>query len=159
MTVLPRVLLVEDQIGDILWLVDLINSRGYEIVLATNEEMALQLLEAVSRGAESYSLAIVDVAVAVKALQDIFALDDQFFEKSQDTGIRLCRYARGELGLTPEKLPITCLTVRDDDEVKAVMDELQIPLYNKAPQSPPDSIRVFIEKHLPVISSEAGPRT
>lgn len=144
-----RVLVIEDQIGDLLWLLDLIRSRGYEVVLATNEESARKLLEAAGRGTESYVLAIVDVAVAVKDLHDLIALDEQFFEDSLNTGIRLCRYARKELALSPEKLPMVCLTVRDDEEVKAAMEELGIPLFNKAPQSPSESIRGYIETHLP----------
>ncbi|HEV2856184.1 MAG TPA: hypothetical protein VHC97_25570 [Thermoanaerobaculia bacterium] len=156
MSELSRVLIIEDQIGDVLWLVDLIRSRGYEVVLATNEEAARKLLEAVSRGQESYALAIMDVAVAIKDLQDLIALDEQFFEDSVNTGIRLCRYARQKLGLSPERLPIVCLTVRDDEEVKAAMEDLQIPLFNKAPQSQSESIRGFIEDRVPVRATSAA---
>jgi CheY-like chemotaxis protein len=143
-----RVLIIEDQIGDLLWLLDLIRSRGYETVLVTNEDAARRRLEAVSRGEESYALAIVDVAVAIKDLADLIALDDQFFEDSQDTGIRLCRYARHELGLTPERFTLACLTVRDDLDVRREMKALQVPLFNKAAQSPAESIRGFIEQQL-----------
>lgn len=145
-----RVLIIEDQIGDVLWLVDLIRSRGYEVVLATNEQAARKLLEAVSREQASYALAIVDVAVAIQDLQDLISFDEQFFESSLSTGIRLCRYARRDLGLSPQRIPIACLTVRDDDEVRAAMEDLRIPLFNKAPQSPSESIRGFIEDCLPV---------
>jgi CheY-like chemotaxis protein len=149
MTSSPSVLLIEDQVGDLLWLLDLIRGRGYEVVLATNEDEANQRLAAVQAGSESYALAIVDVAVALKDLMDLANLDDQFFEDSQNTGIRLCRYARKELGISEAELPMACLTVRDDDEVKAAMEDLRIPLFNKAPQSPAESIRGFLDTHLP----------
>lgn len=151
----PRhVLVIEDQIGDLLWLLDLIRSRGYEVVLATNEEAARKRLKAVSEGFDTYVLAIVDVAVAIKDLHDLISLDEDFFEESQSTGIRLCRYAREELGLTAERFAMACLTVRDDPEVKREMKKLRVPLFNKAAQSqnPAESIRGFIEQRLPSLT-------
>lgn len=145
----PRVLIVDDQVGDLTWLLDVIRRGGCDVVLATNEDAARQRLLAVREGNESYTFAIVDVMVAVKDLQDLIALDEQFFEDSRDTGIRLCRYARQELGLSAKELPIACLTVREDQEVKDAMAELGIPLYNRVPSSSSEGIRGFVEKHLP----------
>lgn len=154
MTAPARVLIVEDQIGDLYWLLDLIQSRGYEVVVATNEEAARERLRAVKEGTQSFHLAIVDVMVAVKDLKDLADPDERFFENSKRTGIRLCHLARDKdkLGLTSDQLPIVCLTVRDDKEVREEMKTLRIPLYNKAPQTPAESIRVFIEDHLPDLS-------
>src|SRR4051812_45154489 len=151
MTTPARVLIVEDQVGDLYWLLDLIQSRGYEVVVATNEAAAQQRLRAVKEGTDSFRLAIVDVMVAIKDLKDLANLDEQFFEESKGTGIRLCHLARDEdkLGLTAEQLPIVCLTVRDDEEVREAMKTLGIPLYNKAPHTPSESIRVLIEERLP----------
>lgn len=151
MTALARVLIVEDQVGDLYWLLDLIRSRGYEVVVATNEYAAKERLQAVKEGTDSFRLAIVDVMVAVKDLKDLTNLDNRFFEDSKRTGIRLCHLARDKdkLGISAEELPIVCLTVRDDEEVRKEMKALDIPLYNKAPHTPSESIREFIENCLP----------
>ncbi len=145
-----QVLTIDDQVGDLLWLLDLIRSRGYGVVTATNEKEGRERLQAVKAGEESYSLAIIDVMMSTHPIEDLVDLDEKFFEESRDTGIRLCRYARKELGISPQELPIACLTVRDDDDVSRAMGELDIPLFNRVPQSPEDSIRRFIEERLPL---------
>jgi CheY-like chemotaxis protein len=157
MTPAPRVLIVDDQVGDITWLIDLIQDRGYVVVVATNEEAARKQLEAVRQGQASYALAIIDVMVAVKDLMDLATLDDDTFEVSRDTGIRLCKYARRDLGLSERDLLIACLTVRDDNDVKAAMRDLGIPLFNRAPYGPEDSIGDFVEAHLPVVEDRGEP--
>ena len=150
---MKRVFIVDDRIGDLTWLLDLISRRGYEVLLATNEQAARKRLEAVQKGEESYVLAIMDVMVATHDLVDLIALDEKFFEDSRDTGIRLCEFARQELGIPPEVLPIVCLTAREDEKVKAAMHQLDIPLFHRAPHSPEESIRGFIEERLPVVST------
>jgi len=149
MTERPSVLIVDDQVGDLVWLIDLIQNRGYEIVFATNEEAAAERVRAVKGRTETYMLAIVDVMIAIKDLSKLTSLNHEFFENSRDTGIRLCRLARRELGISRGQLPIVCLTVRDDEEVRNAMRELEIPLFNRAPGSATDSIRGYIEKNLP----------
>lgn len=155
MTESPSVLVVDDQIGDLRWLLDLIRNRGHNVVVATNEEAARRKLEEVKEGTATYKLAVIDVMVAIKDLMDLATLDEQFFESSRDTGIRLCQYAREELRLSNKVLPIACLTVRDDDEVKSAMSRLKIPLFNRAPYNPSESIRDFIEARLTPVA-EAG---
>lgn len=153
-----QVLIIDDQLGEILWLLDRLRHRGYETVVATNEEAGRRQLEAVKDGRERYAAAIIDVMVAIKDLEDLLAedeeLDDEFFEESTDTGIRLCRYARRDLSLSADDLPIACLTVREDDEVKEAMKGLGIPLYNRIPQDPSESIVGFLEQHLPPVGAE-----
>lgn len=148
----PRVFIVDDQIGDLLWLVDLLRQRGYEERVATNEEAAKRHLVEIQQGRESYALAIFDVMVATKDLADLVkldsGLDDRFFEDSRNTGIRLCSYARKELGISESQLPIVCITVREDDEVKTALRKLGIQLFNRAPSSKRDSIRRFLERKL-----------
>src|SRR5215210_224466 len=151
MTERPSVLIVDDQVGDLVWLIDLVQNRGYEIVFATNEEVASERLHAVKGRAESYVLAIVDVMIAIKDLSKLTSLNNEFFENSRETGIRLCRLARRELGISRGQLPIVCLTVRDDEDVRNAMKELEIPLFNRAPGSA-DSIRGYVERHLPAQS-------
>ncbi|HZF09760.1 MAG TPA: response regulator [Thermoanaerobaculia bacterium] len=154
MTAPARVLIVEDQVGDLYWLLDLIHSRGYEVVVVTNEAAAQERLRAVKDGTDSFRLAIMDIMVAVKDLKDLVNLDERFFEDSKRTGIRLCHLARDKdkLGLTADQLPIVCLTVRDDEEVREAMKALGIPFYNKAPNTPSESIREFIEDRLPTLA-------
>lgn len=149
----PKVLIVDDQIGDLLWLLDLVRNRGYDVVVAANEETAQERLRAVKAGTETYSIAVVDVMVAVKDLTRLAALDDLFFEDSRNTGIRLCRLARCELGISAAELPIVCLTAREDDEVRNAMSELDIPLFHRAEYSSSDSIRGFVEGKLKSVST------
>lgn len=148
----PSVLIIDDQVGDLVWLIDLIQNRGYEIVFATNEEAARERFRAVKEQAESYVLTIVDVMIAIKDLSKLTSLDREFFASSRDTGIRLCRLARRELGISRGQLPIVCLTVRDDEDVRRAMEELDILLFNRAPGSSAGSIRGYIERHLPAQS-------
>jgi CheY-like chemotaxis protein len=150
MTSTPSVLIVDDQIIDIGWLIDLIQRRGYVIVLATNEEAARQQLESVQQGQASFALAIIDVMVAVKDLMHWDSLDDKIFVDSRSTGIRLCHYARRQLGLSEKKLPIISITGRDDQEVRREMKKINIRLFNRGPER---DIRSFVEKHLPMIAS------
>jgi CheY-like chemotaxis protein len=144
----PRVFIVDDQMGDLLWLLDLIQNRGYDAVIATNEEAAQERFRAIKAGTEAYALAVVDVMVAVKDLARIATLDKEFFEDSRNTGIRLCQLARNGLGITAEQLPIACLTAREDDEVRNVMRELDIPLFHRTDYSSSGSIRGFVEEKL-----------
>jgi CheY-like chemotaxis protein len=152
------VLIVDDQVEEILWLLELLDHRGYSVTIATNEKDANARLDAVRAGAESYVAAIFDVMVSTLSIEEIIAgevaLDDSFFEDSKDTGLRLCRRARS-LGLT---IPIACLTVRQDAAVEALREELGIPVYHRVPFDPSESILEFLDRHLrPVGSSRTAP--
>jgi CheY-like chemotaxis protein len=152
----PRVLIVDDQMGGLLWLLDLIQNRGYDVVIATNEEAARERLRAIKAATEEYAMAVIDVMVAVKDLTQIAALDDQFFEDSRNTGIRLCQLARHDLQIPAEQLPIACLTAREDDEVRNAMRELEIPLFHRAEYTSSDSIRSFVEEQLPAVGTRSA---
>src|ERR1700681_1251691 len=147
---MSQVLIIDDQPGDLLWLLDLLDARGYGHTLATNGKEGRARLAAVKAETEAYALAIIDVGVATLPIEDLMLedLDDKFFQDSRDTGIHLCRYARKELGLSARDLPIVCLTVRDDDAVQDAMRELGIQLFHRAPHSSSESIRGFIEENL-----------
>jgi len=152
-----QVLIIDDQPGEILWLIDRIRHRRATAVVATNEGSGRAELSAVRGGERKYVLAIIDVMVAIKGLSELIAhdedLDEEFFEKSTETGIRLCRYAREELGLTESELPIAVLTVRSEDsEVReAIGKRLGIPIYPRIPTSDPSpSIVDFLDQHLPL---------
>ncbi|MCP4545533.1 MAG: response regulator [bacterium] len=143
-----RVLVVEDQAGDIKWLFDIITFRGYEVDLATNEEAARKLLLAVKKGKKGYALAIFDVMVAIKDIMELVDVDDRFYKESRNTGVRLCEYARRELRISYEKLPIVCLSARDDQELKRALANLGIKLFDRIPKSGSASIREYLEKNL-----------
>lgn len=149
------VLIVDDQVEEILWLLKLLQDRGYGVIVAANEKDANHRLTAIHDGKENYAAAIFDVMVPLFSFEDIVSsqigLDDKFFEDSKDTGLRLCRRAK-ELGLT---LPIACLTVRKDAETDALRDETGIPIYHRIPLDESESIMSFIDQHLPPLS---GPK-
>lgn len=147
-----KVLLVDDHIGDIRWLIDFLEWRGYEVDQITNEEAARRQLEAVKEGSSSYALAIIDIMVSIKDIMDLVEPNERFYEQSRDTGIRLCHYARKELGLSAERLPIVCISARDDDEVKRSLEELDVPLFSRTPQAVEDSIREYITDALPAFT-------
>lgn len=157
----PTVLVVDDQVGEVLWLLDDIRHRGCEAVVVGTEDAARAQLEAVAAGEAAYLVAIFDVMVAVKDLWQLIELgedaDDKFFSDSRDTGLRLCLYARKELGIGAETLPIACLTVRDDPQVKKTLAKLRIPLFSRIAEDT-RSIRSFLDKHLPSRQLDEGDR-
>lgn len=151
MASVSKVLVVEDQIGAMRPTLDFIESKGYSVILATNEEAAKRRLDEISEKKASYALAIFDVMVSVKDFMDVVDLDDNFYEASRDTGIRLCQYARRQLRIPADELPIVCLSGRDDQELKDAMKSLDIPLFNRTPSTPEESLRNYIKEHLPKV--------
>lgn len=146
------VLVIDDQVHEIDWLIDRLKDRGYEIVLVTNEADGRDMLDAVKGEQRAFAAGIFDVMMSTKDVWPLIEAgqspDDQFYDDSKDSGLRLCRYARQELGLSAEELPIACLTVRDDEALKKVLRELGIPLY---PRLDPGNqgVMEFIEEFLP----------
>ncbi|MCP4545782.1 MAG: response regulator [bacterium] len=141
----PEVLIVDDNPGDISWLIDLVEWRGYLIDQVGNERAARGKLEAVQERRAEYALAIVDIMVSIEDIMDIADFNDSFYEQSKDTGVRLCRYARQELGISAEKLPIVCISARDDEGLKESLAELGIPLFGRSDRA----IRDFLKERLP----------
>jgi CheY-like chemotaxis protein len=146
-----EVLLVDDHAGDVIWMIEFLEERGYRVHEITNEEAARRQLEAVKKGDASYALAIIDIMVAIKDIMDLVESKERFYEKSRDTGIRLCYYARKELGISAETLPIVCVSARDDDQARQLLEELDIPLYSRTPQTPEEDIREYLRKKLPTV--------
>jgi CheY-like chemotaxis protein len=144
------VLLVDDHVGDITWLMDYLEFQGYEIAHVTNEEAARKKLEAVKARKTCYSLAIIDIMVSVKDIMDLVKVSDGLYEDSQRTGIRLCKYARRELGIPAEELPIVCISARaDDEEFQEALGELGIKLFSRVPQTAEESLREYLKENLP----------
>ena len=144
------ILLVDDRIGDIKWLISYLERRRYNVDHVTDEEAARAKLEAVAGGQMSYALAIIDIMVSVKDIMDLVELDEGFYEQSRDTGIRLCQYAREELGIGGEILPIVCISARDDyEQVKEKVtsfDEVQI--FRRTTEEPEQSLRYYLDENL-----------
>lgn len=146
---LGKVLLIDDHVGDISWLIDFLEARGYQVDQETNEVDARAKLESVKEGESAYNLAIIDIMVSIMDIMDLVDLDDDYFEKSRETGLRLCRYARKELGISEVQLPIVCISAATDrEEIQKGLEELGVPLYSRVPQAPENSIRNFLEQHL-----------
>ena len=144
-----KVLLVDDHIGDIGWLIDLIESLGYKVDHVANEEDAKRRILAVKKEGVKYAMAIIDIMVSTQDIMNLVELDAKFFEKSMDTGVRLCRYAREELRLLDDQLHIVCITARNEDDVRPALDELGIRLYSRISQNSDDSIRSYVKERLP----------
>lgn len=149
----PRVLLVEDNLRDIRPLIQRVEWLGYGIDHFASEEAARRALEKVDAGTVSYALAIIDVMVPTKDIMDLVDLDASFFEDSQDTGIRLCEYAREELGISGDQLPIVCISSRNDDAVKKTLGALGILLFSRVPK-PGDSVYDYLDAKLPRVSQQ-----
>jgi CheY-like chemotaxis protein len=124
----PTVLIVDDAIDDKVWLVDLIQGRGYDVVVATNEEEAREHLRSIQAGTARYAAAFFDVMLPSCDILHIRAFDHRFFEASRDAGIRLCRYARRDLQIPPDRLPIACITAGASSQVRGALQEMGIPL-------------------------------
>ena len=152
-----QILLVDDHIGDVTWLVDFLEHHGYEVVQVTNEKDAREKLEEVEKGQATYVLAIIDIMVSIRDIMDLVDLDEKFYEESRETGIRLCAYAREELKIKPEVLPIVCISARSDhEEIQKPLRQLGIRLFSRVPQSREESIREYLKEKLPVKRGSSG---
>lgn len=156
-----KVLLVDDNIGDLGWLVDFLTHRGLEIDLALNEKQARTALEAVRDGRAQYRFAIFDIMVATVSIEDLIQEElnqeglsplrdrvDQVVENSLNTGVRLCEYARIGLGLGEERLPIFAISVRQDKELAKALKRVGVKLYSRAPSHDRPDIRAHLERTL-----------
>lgn len=145
-----RILLIDDELRDLAWLVTWLKHRGYEVDVASNEQTARKALREVADGDREYAAAIVDVMLATHDIEDFREADEKFFEESTDTGIRLCRYAREELGLSEAKLPLACMSVREDKELKMAIKAIGVPRYNRDPEADEGtSITDWLTRKLP----------
>lgn len=149
----PQILVVDDQIGEVLWLILDLKARGYDVVQATNERVARKRLDAVRAGTERYRLAIIDIAVAILDIEDMVRervkFDERFLAESASTGLRLCEYARKDLRLSEQELPIVCLSIRArDEEVRKRLAALGIQAFERDPQERDQSIRHYLDQNL-----------
>lgn len=145
-----KILIVDDQIGDLEWLLDTLDSRGYQYDLAEHTQKGRELLDEVKAGTKSYDLAIFDMMVALMDIRDLAKMDPKTLDDSVDAGLQLCRYARRTLELTEKELRIVCLSARPDrDNFRPELEQLGIPLFPRIPSGDEESIRNYIETKLP----------
>ncbi len=149
-----KVLLVDDRKGDIAWLVDYLEKRGYHVDHVTNEQAARGRLEQIVSGKQRYILAIIDIMVALKDIMDMIELADElnetFFENSRTTGIRLCRWIRGDLDISSKDLPIVCISARPDiGEIETQLEEIdpEIQVFGQMAENP-EVFRNWLEDNL-----------
>ncbi|MEZ4302779.1 MAG: hypothetical protein R3B70_48095 [Polyangiaceae bacterium] len=112
------VLLIDDDIDDLMWLVERIEAMGFGFVCATNEAEARDRILAISEGRERYCLAVIDVMMATHSIEHVGMVDEKFFKSSKESGVRLCHYARVELGISAAELPIAVYTARVDEQAR-----------------------------------------
>lgn len=144
-----RVLVVDDQLGDIQWVIDLLEYHGFAVDVESNEVAARRRLERVKESTLSYALAIFDIMLGTQNMEELVVIDPEILDDSKDTGVRLCQYARKELQIPSSTLPIVCISARDDDpELRYALRKLNIPLLSRTPQSVGESLRQYIEEHL-----------
>ncbi len=145
-----KILVVDDNIDDMSWLVDLVEFRGYRVHVETNEEDARRQLRAIKKGEVDFRLAVIDIMVSIRDIMDLADLDEDFYSSSRDTGVRLCQYAREELGISTDDLPIVCITAREDyEQIQILLKKLEVPLFSRVPQSREQSLREFVMDKLP----------
>lgn len=149
----PRVLLVDDHLGDIRPVIHHLEWLGYAIEHVANKEAAQRVLESVAEGKAEFALAIIDIMVSTRDISDLADIDASFLADSQNTGLRLCEYAREELSIPEEQLRIVCLSARSDDDAKDTLHGLGISLYGRVPK-PDWSILDYIDAHLSKIEQD-----
>lgn len=129
------VLIVDDRVRDIRWLTKLLtNDLGQEVKILTNEKDAKDhflALKQVGQEESTYRLAILDIMMPVAKLEDLVELDEELLKDSRDSGIRLCKFIRQELGIGERALPIMALSSRLDEKLIREMDRLGIPLFSR----------------------------
>ncbi len=132
-----QALIIDDQIGDLMWLVDLLQHLGWVVRVAETEKAALTRLDAFAAGDESYDLVVLDVMIATHTVDELMAkpeLVERALESPIDAGIRLARHIRRQSTLVNTE--VVCCTVRDDDDVYAAMDAAGIQIYSRDDEDP-----------------------
>lgn len=146
------VLLIEDQVGDLFWIIDLVQARGYQVEAARNEEDARMALAQVAANPGRYALVLIDVMMATIDINRVLRepnLDPKALEPSPEAGIRLAQYLREELRVTPQQVAVICCTAKHEDaKVRRIMEELDIPVYDRYARAQESSLRTWLKTNL-----------
>jgi len=155
-----RVLMVEDQVGDLFWVIDLLQGRGYHVEAAKNEEAAREALAEVAAHLGEFALVILDVMMATVDINRLVQegnLSSEALLPSLEAGLRLARYLRHDLGVGPRDVRVVCCTARaGDPEVQRVMEQLQIPVFGKVARPAESSLRAWLMANLPTRRPASG---
>lgn len=148
----PKVLMIEDNIGDMRWLIPVLQRRGYGVTVVSSELDARVELERAASGEEQWALVVLDIQLATRGSRDFEKMTKAEIEAlppSKDSGIRLARYARQSLGLDERKLPIVCASIRPDEALARAMAALGIPQLSRDDSDENTSLRHYVEHWLP----------
>ena len=142
-----EVLIVDDRKREIDWLIRFLQDElGCKLVYRNNEmETRAHLQELADRKSMPYSLAIVDIMIPVAKLEDLVVLDEKYLKDSRDTGVRICRFIRRELGITEERLPLMAISARADNELTRQLDGLRVPLFSRDDLGIKDHLRRVLQ--------------
>ena len=115
------ILMVDDEPWFVEPLKDALEFEGFDVVSVANGGAAIDRLKAASPGID---LVLLDIMCDPGALEG----DTQ---DGTRTGVVLAKYIRETLGRDSATLPVLCVTVLTDDDVKADMELLGIELLTK----------------------------
>ena len=152
---LDTVLLIDDQASAILWMKSFLDSLGYKIEQRLTESAGRDELERISKGEARFAAAIIDVMVPTHSFEEILDFDDEFLEESRNSGIRLCKKARRELGISEEDLPIVCISARSDQALLDELHKIGIPFFSRTDQGIRNHLRELLASHPNSTSSTA----
>lgn len=133
---MTEVFIVDDRVHEISWLTQFLkDDLNCEVTLKTNEKHTKEHFESfrVDSSVKSvpYSLAIVDIMIPVAPMAELVVLDKELLNNSRDTGIRLCKFFRHELGISEQEMPIVAISARGDEDLIREMRELKVPLFGR----------------------------
>jgi hypothetical protein len=146
-----RVLLVDDEITDLEFLLSTIRNQGKEYDIARNEAEAFYFLNRMIDNDDLYLLAVIN-SVVVKDLSELISMPElprSFFSNAKGTGIRLCRFVRDELRVPAERMPIALTLKKRADEVEGI-DRLGVYQFKRKASKYDDPLSRFVVNTLEV---------
>lgn len=148
------VLLIDDLPDSVRWIRAIALKRGYEVQNVTDRKAAYEALNRVRDGSLGARLAVVDIMMSVASIWDLLGdetqrLDEEYFDDSRKSGLKICRYARETLHLSQSDLPMACYSVRDDDEVLRELLALGVPHHKKDTRGSNETLRQWLDELLP----------
>ena len=141
-----EVLIVDDKPHELFWLTKILKEEhGCTIQHLANEKDAKDHLDFLVEGDRMpYALGIIDIMIPVAKLEDLFEIDDNFLEKSRNTGLRVCRHIRQKLKITANTLPLIAISARGDNELIDQLQEIDICFFSRDDQNIKDHLQEIL---------------